>query len=445
MIKVYAIGGYNEVGRNMTALQLDEDVIVFDCGFYLPPIVEAEEKEKVYTEKKLRIMGAIPDDFLIEDYGLKEKVRAILISHAHLDHIGAVPYLSNKYKCDIISTPFTLEILKTLLKDNNLYLHNKIRTIHPNTSLIVKGEKDRKVEFINITHSTLQASLIVVHTDKGAVVYANDFKFDNNPIVGKRPNYERLRELGKEGVLALIVESLYGNTEGKTPSEKIARNLLEDVMLTPENKDAVIIVTTFSSHIARLKSIVDFAKQLKRKPVLIGRSLKKYVGAAIKLKLCPFAKDIKLASYKKEVEKVLKEISKNKSKYVLVCTGHQGEPGSILDRLSKHELPFKIDKRDHVIFSSNVIPTPISIANRSQLEKRLKDKGVRIFSGVHVSGHAYREDLRDLITMLKPKHLIPAHGDMNNLSSLAELSKEEDYILGKTVHILQNGQSLALD
>ena len=389
-------------------------------------------------------MGAVPNDLVLDELGLRDKVRAILISHAHLDHVGAVPYLGNRYKADVISTPFTIEVLETLIKDSNIILNNKRRTVNPNSSVIVSGNKKYKVEFINITHSTIQTSIIGVHTDKGIVVYGNDFKFDNNPIVGKKPNYERLREWGKQGVLALLVDSLYGDTDGKTPSEKIARTLLEDVMMNPENKDAGILVTTFSSHIQRLKSIVDFSKQLKRKPIFIGRSLKKYVDAAIKSNLCPFAKDIKLASYKNEVEKALKEISRNKSKYVLVCTGHQGEPGSILDRLSKGELPYQLDKRDHVIFSSNIIPTPISIANRGKLEKRLKEKGVRIFSGVHVSGHLYREDLRDLITMLKPKHIIPVQAELKRLTSSAELCQEEDYVLGKTVHILQDGKSVIL-
>lgn len=445
MIKVHAIGGYNEVGRNMTALQIDNDVILFDCGFYLPPIVGAEEKDRAFTEKRLRGMDAVPDDLVLDRLGLRNKVKAILISHAHLDHVGALPYLAYRYNCEIAATPFTLEILGKLLEDNDLRIENPIRKATPNSFFIIEGEREYKTEFLNVTHSTLQATLIAVHTPKGIVVYANDFKFDNNPIVGKKPDYEKIRELGKKGVLALIVESLYSVQEGKTPSEKIARNLVEDVMITPENKDSCIVVTTFSSHIARLKSIVDYAKQLNRKVVFMGRSLKKYVDAAVKLKLAPFSQDIIVVSYKKEVERELRKINANRDKYVLVCTGHQGEPGSVLDRLSRDELPFKFEKRDHVIFSSKVIPTPINLANKQQVEKKLKEKGVRIFSDAHVSGHAYREDLRDLITMLKPKHIIPAHGDTSKLSALAELSREENYILGKTVHIMQNGQNVKID
>jgi len=450
MIKIHAVGGYNEVGGNMTALQIgegdDEDVILFDCGLFLPPIVEIEEKERSYSTEKLRSIGALPDDLVLEKKGLTKKVRGILISHAHLDHVGALPYLAERYNAGIAATPFTLEVLKSLLDDSGMSIKNPLREVHPNSFCTIVGEnREYKAEFLNVTHSTLQATLIALHTPKGVILYANDFKFDNSPILGKKPNYDRLRELKEEGVLVLIVDSLYAGQEGKTPSEKIARNLLEDVLLTTENKDACIIVTTFSSHIARLKSIVEFGKQLGRKIVFLGRSLRKYVSAAAKLNLVPFIDDIHMVSYKNETEKILKTIAKNRDKYLIVCTGHQGEPGSVLDRLARGTLPFTFQRKDHVIFSSRVIPTPINIANRNQLEKKLKEKGTRIFADVHTSGHAYREDLRDLITILKPKHIIPAHGDMAKLSALAELASEEDYELGRNIHIMRNGQTLSLD
>lgn len=445
MIKIHTIGGFNEVGKNMSALQIDNDLVLFDCGIFLPPIVELEEKDKVYTEKKLRSIDALPNDLVLDKKNLREKVRAILISHAHLDHLGAIPYLSHRYNAEIAATPFTIEVLKTLLKDNDIRIKNKIRAIGLNSSYIIKGNKQYKAEFINVTHSILQTALIAVHTPKGVVLYANDFKFDDSPIVGKRPNYQRLKELAKEGILALIVDSLYSAEERKTPSEKIARDLLQDVLLTTNNENAAIIITTFSSHMARLKSIVDFAKQLNRKVVFIGRSLRKYVGAAARLKLVPFIKDVKLLSYKHEIEKTLKIINKKREEYVIVCTGHQGEPGSVLDRLSRGFLPFNLQKKDHIIFSSKVIPSPVNISNRNQLEKRLKEKGVRIFTEVHVSGHAAREDLRDFINLLQPKHIIPAHGDMKKLVSLAELCSELGYNLGKNTHIMQDGQCLQLD
>ncbi len=444
MVKLYSIGGYNEVGKNMTALDLGEDVLLFDCGLYLPAIVELQEQNRILNEKKLRNIGAVPDDLILDNIGLRSKVRAIMASHAHLDHIGAIPYLAGRYNAEILATPFSIEVLNNILRNDDVKLKNPIKPVQPNSSYIVNGKKQYKVDFINVTHSTIQTALIAVHTEKGVILYANDFKFDNTPIVGKKPNYEKLKEIAKEGVLALVVDSLYSGDERKTPSEKIARGLLEDVLLTTSNENACIIVTTFSSHIARLKSIVDFGKQLDRKILFLGRSLHKYVSSAAKLKLAPFVKDVSILTYKNQIESALKKVSKNREKYMIVCTGHQGEPGSILDRLSRNMLPFNFMPQDHVIFSSRTIPTPINLAVKQQLEKRLKDKGVRIFDSVHVSGHAAREDLRDFINMVQPQHIIPAHGDLQKLTSMAELATELGYRLGKDCHIMQNGQKISL-
>ena len=443
-MRIYTIGGYSEVGKNMTAVETGNDVVIFDAGLYLPPIVELEEREKVMSERKLREIGAIPEDIVLDEGDLRKKVRAILVGHAHLDHVGAVPYIAGRYNADIIGTPFTMAILRTLMNDENVVLRNGLKEIQPNSSFIVKGKKEYRADFINITHSTIQTSLMALHTDEGNVVYANDFKFDNSPQLGKKPNYEMIKEVAKEGVKVLIVESLYAAEEGKTPSEKVARTLLEDVLLTTDNENSAIVVTTFSSHIARLKSIVDFGKKLNRKIVFVGRSLGKYVGASIKAKLWPFEKDIALMSYRGMVESMLKKVNKNKQDYLVVCTGHQGEPGSILDRISRNETPLKLSSNDHVIFSSKTIPSEVNIANKSHVEKRLKQKGVRIFNSVHVSGHALREDLRDFINMVNPEHIIPAHGDLNKISALAELASELGYKIGKTCHITSNLQKIEI-
>ena len=444
-MKIFTIGGYNEVGKNMTALQLNDDVIILDCGLYLPAIVEMEEQDRVMNEKRLRQIGALPDDLILDRLDLRRKVRAIIASHAHLDHIGAIPYLAERYNADVISTPFSIEVLKTIMRDEDIRIKKNIKALQPNSSYTIEGKRNYEVELINVTHSTLQTALIAVHTKKGVILYANDFKFDNTPILGKKPNYERLREIAKEGVLALIVDALYAGEERKTPSEKIARGLLEDVLLTTSNENAGIIITTFSSHIARLKSIVDFGKQLNRNVIFIGRSLHKYVSAAARLNLVPFIGDIRLLTYKNQIMKELKKVSMNRDKYMIVCTGHQGEPGSVLDRLSRDVLPFSLSPKDHVIFSSRTIPTPASMANKQRIEKRLKEKGVRIFSDVHVSGHAAREDLRDFIEMLQPKHIIPAHGDLKMLSAMAELARELGYKLGRDCHIMQDSNMLEIE
>jgi len=444
MVKIHTVGGFSEVGKNMTAVETGDDVIVFDSGLFMPPIVELQEREGIMNERKLRSINALPDDLVLDKLDLRRKVRAICVGHGHLDHVGAIPYTAYRYNAEILATPFTTQVLKTLIKDEDVNFQNKIKEIHPNSSYIIPGKKNYQVDFINMTHSTLQTSLMALHTPEGIILYANDFKFDNSPQLGKKPNYEAIRKLAKEGVKALIVESIYASEERKTPSEKVARSLLEDVMLGTDNENAAIVVTTFSSHIARLNSIVDFGKKLNRKVIFVGRSLSKYVNAAIQTRLCPFQKEISILAYRKQIESAFKKINKNKQDYLIVCTGHQGEPGSVLDRISRNETGLQLSPRDHVIFSSKTIPTEVNISNKAQLDKRLKARGVRIFNDVHVSGHAGREDLRDFINMVNPEHIIPAHGDLSKLSALAELSSELGYKLGKNCHITRDTSTLEI-
>ena len=196
-MKIHAIGGYNEVTKNMTALELRDDVILFDCGLFMPAVVGVEEKEKIPTEKGMREIGALPDDLYLDKKGLREKVRAILVSHAHLDHVGAIPYNAPRYNADVVGTNFTMEFLRILMKDNGHSIRNRIVDMKPNSTFVINGRKGKKykAEFINITHSIPQASVIAVHTDEGVVIYTNDFKLDNSPVIGDRPNYKRLKEL----------------------------------------------------------------------------------------------------------------------------------------------------------------------------------------------------------------------------------------------------------
>lgn len=442
-MKIYTVGGFSEVGKNMTCVEVGEDAFIFDEGFFLPAIVSMEEREKVLTEKKLRSIGAIPDDSVIEH--IRHKVRAQFVGHAHLDHVGAVPFMSDRYNAPIYGTPFTISVLNSLLEDNGTTIRNPAKAIQPNTSFFIQGKnKKYLIDFINITHSTLQTSLIAIHTDQGVILYANDFKLDDNPILGQKPNYQKLREIAREGVYVLIIDSLYAPSDRKTSSEKIARNMLEEVLLTTQNRENGIIVTTFSSHIARLKSIVDFGQQLNRQVIFLGRSLNKYAQAANESKLAPFLSGVNMVKYRRQVEKSFSMIEKNRSRYLVVCTGHQGEPGSILERVSRNQLPFRIRKDDHVIFSSSVIPAEVNKEQFAKMEQKLRKNKARIFRDVHVSGHAGREDLRDMINIIQPKHIIPAHGGHDKTTAMLELAKEMGYKSDKDCHLMSDGENITI-
>lgn len=443
-MQIHAIGGYSEVGKNMTALEIGDDVLLFDSGLFLPAIVAVQEKERIPTENGMRALGALPDDLFLEKKGLRNKVRAMLISHAHLDHVGALPYNAYRYNADIVGTPFTTEVLKLLLQDSNIRLQNKIVPIQPNCSYNVKGKRNYKVEFLNMTHSTIQTAAIAVHTPEGIVMYINDYKLDNAPVYGDKPNYKRLKELSRIGIKVLIVDSLYAQDDRKTPSEKIAKGLLEDVFFTTDNRNSGIVVTTFSSHIARLKTITELGRKLNREVVFIGRSLNKYMTAAKNIGKAPFSGQVQMLTFRKQIERTMSRINKNKRNYLIVCTGHQGEPGSVLERISRNQFPLRLSSNDQVIFSSKTIPTPINETNKANVEKRLKKQNVRIFDNVHVSGHGGREDLRDLIRLLNPQHIIPSHGDFKKLSAGAELAEEMGYRINKNVHVVHNGYTIHL-
>ncbi|MBT3395483.1 RNase J family beta-CASP ribonuclease [archaeon] len=443
-VEIIALGGYSEVGKNMTAIKVGDEIVVLDCGFYLPSLVEFQEgggNKKYLTPKGLQKIGAIPDDTYLESN--KDKVKAFVVSHAHLDHVGAIPYVAGKYNAPVIATPYTIEVLRTLARDDDVKIKNKL--MPTKTGSIIKVSKNISIELINMTHSTIDVASIAVHTPEGVIVYTNDFKFDNHPVVGKKPDYKRLKELGDEGnVRALILDSLYSAKGMKTPSEKVARELLKDVMLGAENKGHAIFITSFASHMARLKSMIDFAKKLDRKVVFMGRSLSKYTKAAENVGLVDYSKDANILTYSRQVQKMLKTIEKNRDKYVVVCTGSQAEPNAILSRIGNKQLPFNFVHDDHIIFSCKTIPVEPNISNREKLEKQLTSRGVRIFRDIHVSGHGSIEDMRDMIDMVKPEIIIPGHGDYKVVSNIEQLTDVIGYKPGKNLIYLTNGKSLKL-
>jgi ribonuclease J len=371
-------------------------------------------------------------------------VVGIVCSHGHLDHIGAIPKLAHRYKAPIYGTPFTAELIKQEIESERKFeVANKLHAVK--CGEITELSKDVSIELIRVQHSIIDSAFIAVHTPSGPILYACDFKIDRTPVIGEVPNFKRLKELGKDGVLAMITESTNVNRSGKTPSEAVARDLVWDALLGTEETEGGVIVTTFSSHIARLKSIIEAAEKMNRIPVLLGSSMERYFGTALKMGYVTKPDNMRIFGYRKSINKEFKRIQDDgKKKYLPIVTGHQGEPDAIMGRIASGEVDYKLETGDKIIFSANVIPNQLNLANRYALDTKLKMRGARIYDNVHVSGHAYKEDHWELLRMVKPEHVIPAHGTLEMHAAYAEMAEDTGYEFGETMHILRNGQELSL-
>ncbi len=281
-IGIVAVGGYEEVGRNMTAIRAGKDIVIMDMGVRLDRIQihEETEMEKMHSLDLIQ-MGAIPDDKVMNN--VDGNVVGIVCSHGHLDHIGAVPKLAHRYKnSPIIGTPFTAELIRQEIEQERKFaVTNKVIPLA--CGEMMELSKNITIELVRVQHSIVDCAFIAVHTPSGVILYACDFKIDRTPVIGEVPNFKRLKQLGKSGVLAMLTESTNVQRSGKTPSEAVARDLVWDALLGTEETESGVIVTTFSSHIARLKSIIEAAEKMNRVPVLLGSSMERYFGTALKM------------------------------------------------------------------------------------------------------------------------------------------------------------------
>ena len=339
--EICTVGGYNEVGRNMTAINVAGETIVCDIGFNVQKVVEYQEEtpvQEAYTKELLKKIDAIPNYNKIKSW--MPQTKAIVATHCHLDHIGGIQYVAPDFKAPIVATPFTLQVIRNQVQNDSLKLPNPYIPVKSNNTF--NASKNVKVEFIDIPHSTPETSMLAIHSKQGVYLYATDWKFDNTPVIGNKPNYKRLKELGQKGVKALVVDSLYSKDNIKTPSEKIARELLKDVLLGTENSGAAIVTSCFASHVARLKSIIEFGKKLNRKVVILGRSFGKYIEAAEMARVTKLSDKAEIVSYRKAIDRKIAEIAKKgPEKYIIVCTGGQGETNSVLARMVRGETKFK--------------------------------------------------------------------------------------------------------
>jgi len=436
MMEIQAIGGYDGVGRNMTVVRSGRAQLAFDCGIKLDSFLlyygnTQEDYEKLPVEDLVSI-GAIPDLG-----GVKGDIDAFLVSHGHFDHMGALQKYVGEYSGQIFSTPYAAGLIKNRIPRK---FHEQVLDVRYKENIQITPSLS--AEFVEVTHSIPQASMVALHTPEGPVVYACDYKFDDHSRIAKT-DYTKLKQLGKEGVKALIVEALDVGSDGKCLSEEVARAKVHDVMSFVDETKGLIVATTFSTHLERIQTLVSEAKKLGRKVIVLGRSFLPNCTLGEKMKLLDLPPGTLVVAKKLDI--VLKKINpKNRGKYFILATGHQGEPTSVLSRMVDGKLGFQFQRGDAVIFSSRTIPTDVNIANKSELIDKLKHKGVRVYEDIHVSGHASKEEHRKLIKMLNPENIIPAHGSIQMIASYFKLAEEEGYKANTDVHLLRNGDNIIL-
>ena len=442
-IEITTIGGYEEVGRQMTAVRAGDDIVIFDMGLNLSKVLIHDD---VQTESMgsldLIDMGAIPDDRVMSD--LDGDVQAIVPTHGHLDHIGAIGKLAHRYDAPIVASPYTLQLVREEIDDEGKFtVDNDLIEMDAGGTMDIGDECE--LEFVNVTHSVIGAINPVLHTPEGAVVYGLDKRLDHTPVVGDPIDMERFREIGRDGVLCYIEDCTNANRKGRTPSEAVARRQLEDVMHSIADFDGGIVATTFASHISRVTSLVEFANDIGREPVLLGRSMEKYSGAAERIGEVSFPDDLQMHGHRRSIDNAMERImDEGKENFLPIVTGHQGEPRAMLTRMGRGETPYDLTDGDKVIFSAGIIPEPTNEGQRHKSEQLLRMQGARIYDDVHVSGHLRQEGHYQMLEAIQPDNVIPGHQEMEGFSGYVELAKGRGFTVGEDLHLMQNGNTVQL-
>ncbi|MTK11695.1 MAG: ribonuclease J [Clostridiaceae bacterium] len=396
-VKIIPLGGLNEIGKNLTAIEYKNDIIVIDCGLKFP------------DEEMLGIDVVIPDiSYLQKNI---DKVKGIFLTHGHEDHIGALPYVLKEMNVPVYGTKLTLGIVQTKLKEHNLLSVVDLKCIKPRD--IVRLESI-SVEFIRTSHSIADSVAIAIHTPAGIVLHTGDFKIDYTPIDGCVADLARFAELGKKGVLAMLADSTNVERPGYTMSESIVGETFEDIFSSARGR---IIVATFASHVHRIQQIIRAAIKYDRKVAVSGRSMENIMEVGMELGYIDADKDIFI-----NVDNINKY---PESKIVIITTGSQGEPMSALSRMAASEhKKISILPGDMVVISANPIPGNEKLISRviNQLFKKGAEVIYESLADVHVSGHACQEELKLMHTLVKPKFFIPVHGEYRHLKQHAELA-----------------------
>ncbi len=396
-VRIIPLGGINEIGKNITAIEYKEDIVVIDCGLKFP------------DDDMFGIDIVIPDvSYLIKN---KDRVRGIFLTHGHEDHIGALPYVLKQLNVPIYGTKLTLGIVETKLREHGLLSTTELVTIKPRDTIKLNNVS---VEFIKTNHSIADSVAIAVHTPLGAVLHTGDFKIDYTPIDGEIMDFARFAELGKKGVLAMLADSTNIERPGYTMSEKTVG---ESFIRLFDNAKGRIIVATFASNIHRIQQIITAAQIYGKKIAVSGRSMENIVQVAIELGYLTIEKDVFVS---------VDQISKYPNeKIVIITTGSQGEPMSALARMAASEhKKINIIEGDTVIISATPIPGNEKLVSKviNQLFKKGAEVIYESLEKVHVSGHACQEELKLMQRLVKPRFFIPVHGEYRHLKQHGELA-----------------------
>ncbi len=398
-LKVMFLGGVGEIGKNMTALEFGDDIIVIDCGATFPdgdmPGVDL----------------VIPDiSYLIAN---KDKVRGIVLTHGHEDHIGALAYVLKDLNVPVYGTKLTLTILDAKFREHKMENSVNLNEVKPKS--IISLGKNFKVEFVKVSHSIAGSCALAITTPVGVVFHTGDFKVDYTPIDGNMIDLQRIADLGSHGVLLLLAESTNVERPGASMSEASVGNSLNGIFA--DNVDRRIFIATFASNIHRLQQIIDLAVKYNRKVAFSGRSMINIADCAMKIGELKYPKDIVV-----DLEKIHTIEDKN---LVILATGSQGEPMSALTRIASDEFnKIKIGFNDTVIISASPIPGNERMVYN--VINNLYRHGARVIyeslAQVHVSGHAYQDELKLIHSLIKPKFFIPVHGEHRHQKKHAELA-----------------------
>ncbi|MGD6832352.1 ribonuclease J [Sutcliffiella halmapala] len=414
-LSIFALGGINEIGKNMYVVQYKDDIIVIDCGGKFP------------DESLLGIDLIIPDITYLEEN--RDKIRGLIITHGHEDHTGGIPYIMKKLDIPIYATHFTLGLIELKLEDHKLLRDTTLTTIDSETTLQLGSIE---VSFFKVSHSIPDCLGIVFKTPEGTVVHTGDFKFDLTPANNERPDLHRMAEIGKEGVLLLISESTNAERKGLSPSEKMVSSHMEEAFLRAQGK---VVVSTFASNVSRLQQVVDAAKKTNRRLALLGRSMVNVVQVAMERGYLDIPDWMLIEG--REVEQMPPE------KVAILCTGSQGEPNAALARLSTGNFrDVSLYPDDMVVFAAS--PIPGNERDVSKIIDNLYKLGVDVIygsgssTGMHVSGHGYQEDLKFMLTLMKPTYFIPIHGEYRMLHHHGLLAQSVG-VERENIFIIKNG------